>query len=110
MGAFFRVDYLLNPGLAFGRGFKCQKLQTEESGTLLQIEKAGGSRGEFIGMHRRRDLTEARPVLKFHPFVEGPFHDFRCDNIEYHDKGNDQEDRYGQRLKTQKCCQGSYRE
>ena len=30
-------------------GFKCQKLQTEDGGTLLQIEKVGGWR-KFIGM------------------------------------------------------------
>jgi hypothetical protein len=30
-------------------GFKCQKLQTEDSGTLLQIEKVGGWR-KFVGM------------------------------------------------------------
>ncbi len=30
-------------------GFKCQKLQTEDGGTLLQIEKVGGWR-KFVGM------------------------------------------------------------
>jgi hypothetical protein len=30
-------------------GFKCQKLQTEDGGTLLQIEKIGGWR-KFVGM------------------------------------------------------------
>jgi hypothetical protein len=30
-------------------GFKCQKLQTEDGGTLLQIEKLGGWR-KFVGM------------------------------------------------------------
>ncbi len=30
-------------------GFKCQKLQTADSGTLLQIEKIGGWR-KFVGM------------------------------------------------------------
>jgi len=30
-------------------GFKCQKLQTEDGGTLLQIEKMGGWR-KFVGM------------------------------------------------------------
>ena len=32
-----------------GEGFKCQKLQTENGGTLLQIEKVGGWR-KFVGM------------------------------------------------------------
>jgi hypothetical protein len=32
-----------------GEGFKCQKLQTEDGGTLLQIEKIGGWR-KFVGM------------------------------------------------------------
>ncbi len=32
-----------------GEGFKCQKLQTEDGGTLLQIEKVGGWR-KFVGM------------------------------------------------------------
>jgi hypothetical protein len=32
-----------------GEGFKCQKLQTEDGGTLLQIEKVGGWR-KFLGM------------------------------------------------------------
>jgi len=32
-----------------GEGFKCQKLQTEDGGTLLQIEKLGGWR-KFVGM------------------------------------------------------------
>jgi hypothetical protein len=32
-----------------GEGFKCQKLQTEGGGTLLQIEKVGGWR-KFVGM------------------------------------------------------------
>ena len=32
-----------------GEGFKCQKLQTGDGGTLLQIEKAGGWR-KFVGM------------------------------------------------------------
>ena len=32
-----------------GGGFKCQKLQTADGGTLLQIEKVGGWR-KFIGM------------------------------------------------------------
>jgi hypothetical protein len=32
-----------------GEGFTCQKLQTEDGGTLLQIEKAGGWR-KFVGM------------------------------------------------------------
>ena len=30
-----------------GEGFKCQKLQTEDGGTLLQIEKVGGWRKLF---------------------------------------------------------------
>ena len=30
-------------------GFKCQKLQTEDGGTLLQVEKVGGWR-KFVGM------------------------------------------------------------
>jgi hypothetical protein len=32
-----------------GEGFKCQKLQTEDGGTLLQIEKVGGWR-KIVGM------------------------------------------------------------
>jgi hypothetical protein len=32
-----------------GEGFTCQKLQTQDSGTLLQIEKVGGWR-KFVGM------------------------------------------------------------
>ena len=32
-----------------GEGFKCQKLQTEDGSTLLQIEKVGGWR-KFVGM------------------------------------------------------------
>jgi hypothetical protein len=32
-----------------GEGFKCQKLQTADGGTLLQIEKVGGWR-KFVGM------------------------------------------------------------
>jgi hypothetical protein len=32
-----------------GEGFKCQKLQTQDGGTLVQIEKVGGWR-KFIGM------------------------------------------------------------
>ena len=32
-----------------GEGFTCQKLQTEDGGTLLQIEKVGGWR-KFVGM------------------------------------------------------------
>jgi len=32
-----------------GEGFKCQRLQTEDGGTLLQIEKVGGWR-KFVGM------------------------------------------------------------
>ncbi len=32
-----------------GEGFKCQKLRTEDGGTLLQIEKMGGWR-KFVGM------------------------------------------------------------
>jgi hypothetical protein len=32
-----------------GEGFKCQKLQTEDGGTLLQIEKVGGWR-KLVGM------------------------------------------------------------
>jgi hypothetical protein len=32
-----------------GEGFKCQKLQTEDGGTLLQIEKVGGWR-KFVGI------------------------------------------------------------
>ena len=31
-----------------GEGFECQKLQTEDDGTLLQIEKVGGWR-KFVG-------------------------------------------------------------
>jgi hypothetical protein len=32
-----------------GEGFKCQKLQTADGGTLLQIERVGGWR-KFVGM------------------------------------------------------------
>jgi hypothetical protein len=32
-----------------GEGFKCQKLQTPDGGTLLQIERVGGWR-KFVGM------------------------------------------------------------
>ena len=32
-----------------GEGFKCQKLQTKDGGTLLQIEKVGGWR-KLVGM------------------------------------------------------------
>jgi hypothetical protein len=38
-----------------GEGFKCQKLQTEESGPLYQIEKAGG-----IARRIHRHATQAR--------------------------------------------------
>ena len=36
-------------GWLAGEGFTCQKLQTEDGGTLLQIEKVGGWR-KFLGM------------------------------------------------------------
>ena len=39
-----------------GEGFKCQKLQTEDGGTLLQIEKVGGWR-KFVGMSTALNLV-----------------------------------------------------
>ena len=37
-------------------GFKCQKLQTADGGTLLQIEKVGGWR-KFVGMSTALNLV-----------------------------------------------------
>jgi hypothetical protein len=37
-------------------GFKCQKLQTEDGGTFLQIEKVGGWR-KFVGMSTALNLV-----------------------------------------------------
>jgi hypothetical protein len=39
-----------------GEGFRCQKLQTEDGGTLLQIEKVGRWR-KFIGMSTALNLV-----------------------------------------------------